>query len=52
MSADGTGKLLLASYSSNLAPRTSLIGINPQAGTAVKLPVQADYVHDGVGVAW
>jgi hypothetical protein len=52
VSADATGKVLFASYSSNLTPRTSLIGINPQAGTAVKLPVQADYIHDGVGAAW
>jgi hypothetical protein len=52
VSADATGKVLLASYSSNRTPRTSLIGINPQAGTSVQLPVQADYVHDGVGAAW
>jgi hypothetical protein len=52
VSADATGKALLASYSSNLAPRTSLISINPQAGTSVKLPVRADYLHDGTGAAW
>jgi hypothetical protein len=52
VSADATGKVLLASYSSNLTPRTSLIGINPQAGTSVKLPVQVDYFTDGVGAAW
>jgi hypothetical protein len=52
VSADETGRALLASYSSNLTRRTSLIGINPQEGTAVTLPVKADYVHDGVGAAW
>jgi hypothetical protein len=52
VSADETGRVLLASYSSNLTRRTSLIGINPREGTAVTLPVKADYVHDGVGAAW
>lgn len=52
VSADATGKILLASYSSNLSPRTSLIGINPQAGTMVKLPVRVDYTYDGVGATW
>jgi hypothetical protein len=56
VSADATGTLLLASfYSTNLgktAPSTSLIAINPQAGTAVKLPISADLVQDGVGAAW
>jgi hypothetical protein len=52
VSADATGKVLLASYSSNLTPRTSLIGINLQAGTSVKLPVKVDYMFDGVGAAW
>ena len=52
VSADAAGKVLLASYSSNLAPRTSLIAINPQAGTAVKLPVKGDYFYDGIGAAW
>jgi hypothetical protein len=52
VSADVAGKVLLASYSSNLARSTSLIAVNPQAGTAVTLPVKADYSHDGVGAAW
>ncbi len=52
VSADATGKMLLASYSSNLSPRTSLIGINPQSGTTVKLPVRVDYTYDGVGATW
>jgi hypothetical protein len=52
VSADATGKLLLAAYSSDRTPRTSLIGINPQTGTAVTLPVRADYVFDGIGAAW
>jgi hypothetical protein len=52
VSADATGTALLASYSSNLARRTPLIAVNPQAGTAVTLPVKADYVQDGVEVAW
>ena len=52
VSADSTGKLLLASYSSEVSPRTSLLGINPQTGTTVKLPVQGDYTIDGIGAAW
>jgi hypothetical protein len=52
VSADVAGRVLLASYSSNLARSTSLIAVNPQAGTAVTLPVKADYVIDGVGAAW
>ena len=52
VSADATGKVLLASYSSNLASHTSLIGINPLAGTSVKLPVKVDYFINGVGAAW
>jgi len=52
VSADATGKALLASYSSDVAPRTSLISVNPQAGTSVKLPVRGDYLHDGIGAAW
>jgi hypothetical protein len=52
VSADETGRVLLATYSSNLARHTALIAVNPQAGTAVALPVKADYVHDGVEAAW
>lgn len=52
VSADATGKFLLATLFSDLTTRSSLIGINPQAGTAVKLPVQAEYVMDGVQAAW
>jgi hypothetical protein len=51
VSADATGTDLLAGYSSNLAPHTSLIAINPQAGTAVKLPVRGNLVA-GVAAAW
>jgi len=46
------GKLLLAGYSSHSTPRTSLLGINPQADTTVTLPVHTDYVIDGIGAAW
>ncbi|HET9895478.1 MAG TPA: hypothetical protein VFQ44_11160 [Streptosporangiaceae bacterium] len=52
VSADATGKLLLANYSSDVASRTSLIGINPQTGATVKLPVRGDYVVDGIEAAW
>jgi hypothetical protein len=52
VSADATGRVLLASYSSNLARHTGLIAVSPQAGTAVALPVKVDYVNDGVGAAW
>jgi hypothetical protein len=52
VSADETGRALLATYSSNLTRRTPLIGINPQEGTAVQLPVKADYVRDGAEAAW
>jgi hypothetical protein len=52
VSADATGKLLLAGYSSHSTPRTSLLGINPEAGKTVTLPVYADYVIDGIGAAW
>lgn len=52
VTADATGKLLLANYSSDAAPRTSLIGINPQTGATVKLPVRGDYVVDGIEAAW
>ncbi len=52
VSADATGELLLASYSSNASRRTSLIGINPQTGRTVTLPVKADYTNDGIGAAW
>ena len=56
VSADATGTLLLASFYSTevafTAPSTSLIAINPQAGTAVKLPISADLVKKGVGAAW
>ncbi len=52
VSADATGKLLLANYASDVAPRTSLIGINPQTGATVKLPVRGDYVVDGIEAAW
>jgi hypothetical protein len=52
VSADAAGKVLLASYSSNLARHTSLIAVNPQAGTAVTLPLKGDYVHDGIEAAW
>ena len=38
--------------SSDAAPRTSLIGINPQTGATVKLPVRGDYVVDGIEAAW
>lgn len=52
VSADATGTLLLANYSSNASPRRALIGIDPQAGTTVKLPVRGDYVIDGIEAAW
>lgn len=52
VSADATGKILLATYYSNAAPHPGLIGINPQTGTSVKLPVQGDYVIDGIQAAW
>lgn len=52
VSADATGKLLLAGYSSDAARQTSLIGINPQTGATVKLPVRGDYVVDGIEAAW
>jgi hypothetical protein len=52
VSADAAGRVLLASYSSNLARHPRLIAVNPQAGTAVTLPVKADYVNDGVEAAW
>jgi hypothetical protein len=40
VSADATGKVLLATYFSNRAPHPSLIGINPQTGTSATLPIQ------------
>jgi hypothetical protein len=52
VSADAAGRLLLAGYFSDVSPRTSLIGINPQTGATVKLPVQGDYTVDGIGAAW
>ena len=52
VSADATGKVLLASYFSNVNRHTSLTGINPQTGASVKLPVRGDYVIDGVEAAW
>jgi len=52
VSADATGRLLLATYSSNVSPRRSLIGINTQTGTTVKLPVRGDYTYDGVSASW
>lgn len=52
VSADATGTLLLASYSSKTSRRTSLIGINPQADTTVTLPIRGDYVIDGIEAAW
>lgn len=52
VSADATGKLLLAGYASDVSPRTSLIGINPRTGTTVKLPVLGDYIIDGTEAAW
>lgn len=52
VSADATGKLLLASYYSNVSPHTNLIGINPQTDTTVKLPVHGDYTIDGIEAAW
>ena len=52
VSADATGKTLLASYSSSRTPHTSLIGINPRTGVSVTLPVQGDYVIDGIEAAW
>jgi hypothetical protein len=52
VSADATGKLLLATYYSNLARNPGLIGIDPRTGTSVKLPVRGNYVIDGVQAAW
>ena len=52
VSADATGKALLASYSSSRVPHTSLIGINAQTGNSVILPVHGDYVIDGIQAAW
>jgi hypothetical protein len=52
VSADATGKVLLATYFSNVARHTALIGVNPRTGTSVKLPVKGDYVMDGVEAAW
>lgn len=52
VSADATGKALLATYFSDRAPHPSLIGINPQTGMSATLPIQGDYVIDGVEAAW
>ena len=52
VSADATGKLLLATYSSDGSPHTRLVGINPETGTTVKLPIWGDYFTDGVGATW
>ena len=52
VSANATGKVLLATYFSNRAPHPSLIGINPKTGTSSTLPIQGDYVIDGVEAAW
>jgi hypothetical protein len=52
VSADATGKLLLASFSSSVVRHPNLLGINPQTGTSVKLPVKDDYVIDGIEAAW
>lgn len=52
VSASASGTMLLASYASSLTPHPDLLAINPQAGTAVKLPIQAGYMHYGVGATW
>ena len=52
VSADATGKVLLATYFSNRAPHPSLIGINPQTGISAALPIQGNYVIDGIEAAW
>lgn len=56
VSADATGTALLASFSSSTPTsqtQASLIAVNPQAGTAVKLPVSGDLVTaGGVRAAW
>ena len=52
VSADATGNALLATYASTATPRPPLIGINPQTGTSVTLPIRWDYVVDGIQAAW